>query len=227
MYLSFRSRSASRSRCVGGGQLGFRIQGPRIRRVPRRLGGVPGGREAGLWVRDNVPDGATLMTIGPSMVTSIQYYGHRPAAGLSVEPQSALAQPVSYEPINNPDLEIRSGDMQYVVWDSFSAARSSYFSDRLLEPREPIPRTGGPYRDDRHDRAIRRRRDPAGDHHLRGAGRDPAPVAPPGCGHRVHRGPSACRGRRARREGERPRRRSSISSSSRRSQVVRQGRSAV
>jgi hypothetical protein len=32
----------------------------------------------------------------------------------------------------NPDLELRSGDIQYVVWDSFSAARSQFFSDKLL-----------------------------------------------------------------------------------------------
>jgi hypothetical protein len=95
-------------------------------------GGVPGGREAGLWVRENVPAGATLMTIGPSMANIIQYYGHRRASGLSVSPNPLFRNP-SYEPINNPDLEIRSGDIQYVVWDSFSAARTGYFSDRLLE----------------------------------------------------------------------------------------------
>jgi hypothetical protein len=95
-------------------------------------GGVPGGREAGLWVRDNVPRGATLMTIGPSMANILQYYGELPAHGLSVSPNPLHRNP-SYEPINNPDLEIRSGDIQYVVWDSFSASRSAYFAERLLE----------------------------------------------------------------------------------------------
>ena len=95
-------------------------------------GGVPGGREAGIWVRDNVPEGATLMTIGPSMANIIQYYGQRPAFGLSVSPNPLQRNP-SYEPINNPDLEIRSGDLQYIVWDSFSAARSTFFSDRVHE----------------------------------------------------------------------------------------------
>ena len=95
-------------------------------------GGVPGGREAGLWVRDNVPDGATLMTIGPSMANIIRYYGHLPAYGLSVSPNPLQRNP-SYEPISNPDLAIRSGDIQYVVWDSFSAARTTHFSQRLHE----------------------------------------------------------------------------------------------
>ena len=30
-------------------------------------GGMPGGREAGQWIDKNVPEGAKLMTIGPSM----------------------------------------------------------------------------------------------------------------------------------------------------------------
>ena len=95
-------------------------------------GGVPGGREAGLWIRENVPHGATLMTIGPSMANILQYYGQRPAFGLSVSPNPLQRNP-SYTPINNPDLEIRSGDMQYIVWDSFSAARSTHFADRVRE----------------------------------------------------------------------------------------------
>jgi hypothetical protein len=95
-------------------------------------GGVPGGREAGTWVRDNVPVGATLMTIGPSMANIIQFYGHRPAFGLSVSPNPLHRNP-SYEPINNPDLEIRSGELQYIVWDSFSASRSTFFGTRTKE----------------------------------------------------------------------------------------------
>jgi Dolichyl-phosphate-mannose-protein mannosyltransferase len=95
-------------------------------------GGVPGGREAGIWISENVPEGATLMTIGPSMANIVQYYGHRPAFGLSVSPNPLHRNP-SYEPILNPDLEIRSGEMQYIVWDSFSAARSTFFGDRVRE----------------------------------------------------------------------------------------------
>lgn len=95
-------------------------------------GGVPGGREAGVWVSENVPAGATLMTIGPSMANIIQYYGRRPALGLSVSPNPLHRNP-SYEPINNPDLQIRSGDLQYIVWDSFSASRSTFFGERVRE----------------------------------------------------------------------------------------------
>ncbi len=95
-------------------------------------GGVPGGREAGLWVRDNVPEGATLMTIGPSMANILEFYGHRLAYGVSVSPNPLHRNP-SYDPINNPDFEIRTGEIQYVVWDSFSALRSTFFASRLRD----------------------------------------------------------------------------------------------
>jgi hypothetical protein len=94
-------------------------------------GGVPGGREAGQWIDTNIPPGVTLMTIGPSMANILQFYGHRKAFGLSVSPNPLRRNP-SYPPILNPDMQIRNGEIQYVVWDSYSAERSAFFSDSLL-----------------------------------------------------------------------------------------------
>jgi 4-amino-4-deoxy-L-arabinose transferase-like glycosyltransferase len=94
-------------------------------------GGVPGGRAAGQWLRRHVPEGATVMTIGPSMANIVQFYGRRRAQGLSVSSDPLRRNP-AYAPIRNPDLALRRGDIQYVVWDRFSAARSRFFSERLL-----------------------------------------------------------------------------------------------
>jgi 4-amino-4-deoxy-L-arabinose transferase-like glycosyltransferase len=94
-------------------------------------GGVPGGREAGTWVRENVPINARFLTIGPSMANIFQFYGQHFAYGLAVSPNPLRRNP-SYQPINNPDNQIRNSDLQYLVWDSFSASRSPYFSDKLL-----------------------------------------------------------------------------------------------
>ncbi len=94
-------------------------------------GGVPGGRETGTWIQQNVPANAHFMTIGPSMANIIEFYGQRPANGLAVSPNPLHRNP-SYDPINNPDLQIRSSNLQYLVWDSFSAARSPFFSDKLM-----------------------------------------------------------------------------------------------
>ncbi len=95
-------------------------------------GGVEGGREAGTWLRSNTPAGTHAMTIGPSMANILQFYGHRSAQGLSVSPNPLYRNP-SYQPILNPDLHIRRGELQYVVWDVYSASRSSFFSEKLME----------------------------------------------------------------------------------------------
>ncbi len=95
-------------------------------------GGVPGGREAGRWVRDNVPEGGQLLALGPSMANIIQFYGDRKAYGLSVSPNPLHRNPV-YEPVHNPDYKLRNNDIQYLVWDSYSAARSSFFSSKLQQ----------------------------------------------------------------------------------------------
>jgi 4-amino-4-deoxy-L-arabinose transferase-like glycosyltransferase len=107
-----------------------RIQPPTSGTFLAGSGGVPGGREAGRWIRSNIPDGASLLAIGPSMANILQFYGHRTAYGLSVSPNPLHRNPV-YKPVYDPDLQIRHGDLQYLVWDSFSADRSPFFARRL------------------------------------------------------------------------------------------------
>jgi len=94
-------------------------------------GGIPGGREAGRWLDAHVPKGGRIMTIGPSMANVVRFYAKREAFGLSVSPNPLNRNP-SYEPIVNPDLQLRHGEMQYLVWDAFSAERSPFFSRSLL-----------------------------------------------------------------------------------------------
>ncbi len=66
------------------------------------------------------------------MANLVQFYGHREAYGLSVSP-NALARNPSYQPILNPDRAIRTGEVQYLVYDVYSASRSSHFGDKLLD----------------------------------------------------------------------------------------------
>src|SRR4051794_2648214 len=91
-------------------------------------GGLPAGREGGGWIDANLPQGARLMAIGPSTANIVRFYGHRPALGLSVSP-TPLSRNPSYEPIDNPDRELRRGTIQYAVWDAFTASRSPFFAD--------------------------------------------------------------------------------------------------
>ena len=94
-------------------------------------GGLPGGREAGRWVGKHIPKGAQLMAIGPSMANVLEFYGDRKVWGLSVSTNPHDRNPV-YQPIANPDLIIRNGQIQYIVWDAYSANRSAHSSERLL-----------------------------------------------------------------------------------------------
>jgi Dolichyl-phosphate-mannose-protein mannosyltransferase len=94
-------------------------------------GGLPGGRELGSWIQSSVPEGAEFVTIGPSMANIVEFYGHRRAWALSVSPNPLRRNP-AYDPIPNPDLAIRGNDVQYLVWDAFSASRTQFFSEKLM-----------------------------------------------------------------------------------------------
>lgn len=93
-------------------------------------GGIPGVREAGAWIDANLPEDAVLVTIGPSMANMVQFYGNRRAYGLSVSTNPLHRNP-SYQPLTNPDAAFRYGDVQYLVYDSFSASRSTFFFNSL------------------------------------------------------------------------------------------------
>ncbi|MFE7959591.1 ArnT family glycosyltransferase [Streptomyces sp. NPDC057413] len=93
-------------------------------------GGLPGGREAGHWVRANVPEGGRLLAAGPSLANVLQFYGHRGVSALSVS-GSALHHNPAYVPVPNPDRALRTGQFQYVVWDSYTAARSPFYGEKM------------------------------------------------------------------------------------------------
>jgi 4-amino-4-deoxy-L-arabinose transferase-like glycosyltransferase len=94
-------------------------------------GGLPGGRSAGQWLDRNVPAGAQILAIGPSMANVLQFYGHRRVLALSINP-NALSHNPSYVAVPNPDLALREGEFQYIVWDSYTADRSPFFAAKAL-----------------------------------------------------------------------------------------------
>ena len=94
-------------------------------------GGMIGGREAGTWILRHVPAGSRLLAIGPSTANVLEYYGHRPVSALSVSTNPRDRNP-SYAPVLNPDLDLRDGVFQYVVWDAYTAAHSDFFAAETL-----------------------------------------------------------------------------------------------
>jgi hypothetical protein len=65
------------------------------------------------------------------MANIIQFYGHRKSYGLSVSPNPLHRNP-SYEAVRNPDNLIRNNELQYLVYDSFSAGRSPFFAKSMM-----------------------------------------------------------------------------------------------
>jgi Dolichyl-phosphate-mannose-protein mannosyltransferase len=90
-------------------------------------GGLDGGRQAGGWVLHNVPRGAHMLAIGPSVANVLEFYGHRPVSALAVSPDRRNRNP-AYAPVANPDLAVRRGVFQYVVWDAYTAYRTPFFA---------------------------------------------------------------------------------------------------
>ncbi len=93
-------------------------------------GGLPGGRDTGRWIAANAPSGARLLAAGPSIANVLEFYGHRQVSALSVSTDPRNRNPV-YQPVGNPDRAVRTGQYQYLVWDSFTADRSHYYAAEI------------------------------------------------------------------------------------------------
>ncbi|MGH7608388.1 MAG: ArnT family glycosyltransferase [Candidatus Dormibacteria bacterium] len=94
-------------------------------------GGLLAGRPTGLWVKTHTLRGSSFLTIGPTFANVLQFYSLDRAVALSVSPDPLHRNP-SYAPVTNADKLIRSGAVQYLVYDAYSAARSQHFANRLL-----------------------------------------------------------------------------------------------
>jgi len=90
-----------------------------------------GGREVGLWAKQNAPPDAKFMTIDPSMGNIIRFYGQKQTVALSISADPRKRNP-AYLPIANPDILIRNLGVHYLVWDAYSANRSAFYNARLM-----------------------------------------------------------------------------------------------
>jgi len=107
------------------------VPGTTARTFLAGTGGLQASRPSGEWVRSHTLPSARFLTIGPSFANVIQFYGQRKALALSVSSNPLHRNP-QYEPVLNPDAAIRSGSIQYLVYDSYSASRSPFFAKRMM-----------------------------------------------------------------------------------------------
>jgi len=94
-------------------------------------GGLMAGRPTALWIKAHTLPGSVFLTIGPTFANVIQFYSLDRALALSVSTNPLHRNP-AYAAVKNADLLIRSGAVQYLVYDAYSAARSVQFADRIL-----------------------------------------------------------------------------------------------
>ena len=94
-------------------------------------GGLLAGRPTAIWAKSHTLPGSVFLTIGPTFANILQFYSLDRALALSVSPNPLHRNP-AYTPVTNADLLIRSGAVQYLVYDAYSASRSSHFADRIL-----------------------------------------------------------------------------------------------
>lgn len=94
--------------------------------------GIPGGKEAALWIADNAPEGARLLGIGPSIGNVVRFYADTDVDALSISPNPLRTNP-AYEPVRNPDYQLRWGLYEYLVYDAYSATRTPHFANRILD----------------------------------------------------------------------------------------------
>ena len=94
-------------------------------------GGLKASRPVGNWIRRNTLQSSRFLTIGPSFANIIQFYGQRRAFALAVSPNPLHRNP-TYVPIANPDKDIHSGAIQYLVYDSYTAGRTKFFTNKLM-----------------------------------------------------------------------------------------------
>jgi len=102
-----------------------------VRTFVAGTGGLEASRPSGEWISSHTLPSAQFLTIGPSFANVVQFYGQRKAYALSVSPNPLHRNP-QYEPVTNPDAAIRSGSIQYLVYDSYSASRSKFFAKSLM-----------------------------------------------------------------------------------------------
>jgi hypothetical protein len=65
------------------------------------------------------------------MTNLVRFYGNRKSYALSVSTNPLRRNP-SYVPIDNPDRQLRQGELNYVVWDAYSASRTPFYSQQLM-----------------------------------------------------------------------------------------------
>lgn len=89
--------------------------------------GEPYSRESALWIKDNLPEKGEFLTLDIRTANIIKYYSHNDAVGLHSNKNP------SYTQVENPDLSILNGKINYLVYENFLVYTLPYLKDEAKE----------------------------------------------------------------------------------------------
>lgn len=95
-------------------------------------GEEPHAREGAIWIRDNLPGGAAFLTLDIRTANIIKYYSNNDAFSLHANQNPA------YTKVENPDLAILQGEIDYLVYDVYLAERFGYLKEEKSEINELV-----------------------------------------------------------------------------------------
>jgi len=88
-------------------------------------GGEPYAREAALWIKDNVPHNGVFLTLDTRTANVIQFYSNNKAFSLHANRNPAYTQ------IDNPDLYVLNGKVNYLVYEVSLAEQLPYLKEEV------------------------------------------------------------------------------------------------
>jgi hypothetical protein len=102
---------------------------PDISLSPGR-GGYPGQREAALWYRENVPEGAVCLVPTANLGALIQFYSGRSCFGINVSKFERRRNPADVY-VDDPAAWIEDSRVHYIITDVVSARSAAPLVQRL------------------------------------------------------------------------------------------------
>ena len=118
-----------------GPMLHYLFQIPPIQLVGS--GGEPYAREGAIWIRDNVPQKGIFLTIDIRTANVIRYYANNEALSLHSNNNPAYIQ------IDNPDLPILNGKIDYLVYETYLVEQFPYLKGEAKELNQLIIKYSG------------------------------------------------------------------------------------
>ena len=95
-------------------------------------GEEPHVREGAIWIRDNIPDGGQFLTLDIRTANVIKYYSNNDAFSLHANQNPA------YIKVENPDLTILHGEVDYLVYEVYLAEKLRYLKEEEAKINELV-----------------------------------------------------------------------------------------